>query len=377
MIFWIIAGLITLLVTAITIYPVFATKQTLDSPLEYDKEIYKARLEEIDEERTTGTINEKEYNYAVAEEGRRFLALVSASSGINSDNSKVRQNSAMLVGALALILIPAIGASGYYLFGSFNMSDQPLQARLDADPKGQSIGELLQRAERQLMKNPDDGRGWLIVAPVYMRLDRATEAATAYRNAIRILGATPELQTSLGEALTVEASGVVSEEAYGLFRQAAASDPENAKPFFFIGIALNQAGEYEKSADLWQKLIGKSSPDAGWLEMAQQQLQLAQSNLGKKPSPDAPGNPSAEDIEAAGQMSTGDRNDFINSMVERLSGELQENPQNKPGWQRIIRSYTVLGRKTEALAAIKEAEQVFKDDAEFIKELAQNKLALN
>ncbi len=398
MIFWIIAGLITLATIGVTIYSAigsgFGTKigeaQTHDSPLDYDKEIYKARLKEIDEELATGLINNNEYDNAIAEEGRRFLALASSASktpGANdltdgkSGEPRTPLNPAIIGAVFALILIPLISLPVYYKLGSVDMPDHPLKARLDADPKGQSIGILLQRAENQLIKKPDDGRGWLVVAPVYMRLNRPGDAATAYRNAIRILGASAELQTSLGEALTVAAGGVISEEADELFRKAAASDPDNAKPLFFLGIGLNQAGEYEKAAILWKNLIDKSPEDASWLGLARKQLELAQISLGVKlpdnSSASAPGNPDAEDVKAAGQLSSAERQEFINSMVERLAEELQENPQNKPGWQRIIRSYTVLGRKSDALAAIKTAQQLFKDDSEFIIELEQNRAALN
>ena len=373
MIFWIIAGLMTLLTIGLTIYPVFGNRQTPASSLDYDREIYKARMAEIEEERSLGTINEDEYQYAIAEEGRRFLALAPAASGQKTERSKAAHNLTYLGLLFAAIVIPLVAIFGYYQWGSVNTPDQPLQARLSADPKGQPIEILLQRAENQLIRNPDDGRGWLIIAPVYMRVGRISDAVGAYRNAIRIQGPTPDLQTALGEALTMLAGGVVPEEANQLFQSASASNPESAKPIFFLGIALNQAGEYAKAVDIWNKLIEKSPSGSPWIGVARQQLQLARSNLGTK----NPANPTAQDIEDASQLSKGDRQEFINSMVERLAGELQENPQNKPGWQRIIRSYTVLGRKSEALAAIGKAEQIFSADKDFLKELEKNKLALN
>ena len=49
MIFWIIAVLVTLLSIGIIAYPLFGGSQTSASTLDFDKEIYKARLKEIDE----------------------------------------------------------------------------------------------------------------------------------------------------------------------------------------------------------------------------------------------------------------------------------------------------------------------------------------
>jgi len=373
MTFWIIAGLLTLITIVVTVLPVFAKTQTPGSSLDYDKEIYKSRLLEIEADLSLGKVTKGEYEYTLAEEGRRFLALANADQPKNTFVGLSPSRSATIGAFTAIILIPLIAIGSYSRLGAIDTPDQPLIARLNADPGGQSIQILLQRAESQLAKNPADGRGWLVVAPVYMRLNRPRDAANAFRNAIRILGPTAELQTQLGEALAVSDGGVITEEARLLFEQAAASDPSNTKPQFFLAIALNQAGQFEEAVIAWNKVIANSPPDAPWVNIARQQLKLAQEKI----SPDAPGNPTTEDIKAASELSPTERQDFINSMVDRLAGELEDNPQNKPGWRRIIRSLTVLKRNDDALEAIETAMLVFKDDAEFLAELEEIKLALN
>ena len=372
MIFWIIAVLVTVLSIGIIVFPIFGSRQMSGSALDFDKEIYKARLKEIDEERKLGSIDEQRYQYAVAEEGRRFLALVDK-SGISKYSTILKSGNASKFGFIFTILIvPLVALGGYSKLGSVNTADQPLQTRLEADPRSQSVEVLLKRAENQLIQNPDDGRGWLVIAPVYIRLGRHQDGVLAYRNAIRVLGSTTELQIALAEALTVSGGGVVSEEANELFSKAALAEPDNIKPMFFLAIALNQVGKYEEAVAAWNKLIEKSPKNAPWLKVARQQLRGAQKELGIE----LPGNPTAQDIEDAQQLSKDERSEFINSMVERLAEELEENPQNKPGWQRIIRSYRVLKRKSDALAAINKAQKIFKDDKAFLEELETNKLAL-
>ncbi len=373
MTFWIVAGALTLLVIVITLLPVFGAAKAPDSALEYDKEIYKARLAEIEQEFAAGKISKKEHKYTLAEEGRRFLALASTITSPSKGETKISNKPAIIGAAFAFIAVCGVGFAGYNQWGSPNNRDQPLQARLDADPRGQSVQELLQRAERQLSKKPNDARGWLVVAPVYMRLNRPADAANAIRNAIRINGANDDLQTALGEALSVVAGGVVTDEAHKLFSAAAKTNPANSKAKFFLAIALNQSRDFEKSITAWKSLIAKSPPNSPWLNVAQQQLAFAQNNLNGS----VPGNPTADDIKEAGKLSTGDRKEFINSMVARLEEELRDNPNNKAGWQRIIRSYSVLGRKDDALAAIKTAKNVFKDDKAFIAELERNEQTLN
>ncbi|MEK9661855.1 MAG: c-type cytochrome biogenesis protein CcmI, partial [Alphaproteobacteria bacterium] len=59
------------------------------------------------------------------------------------------------------------------------------------------------------------------------------------------------------------------------------------------------------------------------------------------PAADAPG-PTREDVEAAGQMSEGDRSQMIRGMVQRLADRLKDEPDDLEGWRRLARAYRVL-----------------------------------
>ena len=59
------------------------------------------------------------------------------------------------------------------------------------------------QVEAHLESKPDDGRGWEVVAPVYLRLGRFEDAVKARRNALRLNGASADREADLGEALMV------------------------------------------------------------------------------------------------------------------------------------------------------------------------------
>ena len=73
--------------------------------------------------------------------------------------------------------------------------------------------------ETHLAKNPDDGRGHEVVAPVYMRLNRHADAVRAYSAVIRLLGPSAERHASLGEALVFQGGGIVTAEAKAAFEE--------------------------------------------------------------------------------------------------------------------------------------------------------------
>ena len=51
-------------------------------------------------------------------------------------------------------------------------------------------------------------------------------------------------------------------------------------------------------------------------------------------------------------MSADDRNAMITGMVAKLDAELRANPHNPEGWQRLVRSYVVLGKADAARDAL-------------------------
>jgi len=73
-------------------------------------------------------------------------------------------------------------------------------------------------------------------------------------------------------------------------------------------------------------------------------------NSSASAAPVAPG-PTREQMKAAGEMSPEDRMALIQSMVDRLAEKLEENPNDRMGWERLIRAYEVLGDTEKAEAA--------------------------
>ena len=372
MLFWIVAAFITFLVTAGVLYPLTRGHGTLALESDYDREIYKARMEEIDNDLSIDRISSEEAEVAKAEEGRRLIASTQPDS--NSKATKTTgPNKWAVVGSLAFL--PLFTIAIYLMSGVPDLPDQTLAARLSADPERQSITNLLERAEVQLVKNPNDGKGWAVVAPVYLRLGRIDDAINAFRNTLRLLGETPARLSSLGEVLVISSQGVVTDEALGLFKRAADNSPKDVKSRFFLALALGQNGQPVKAVSAWEKLLANATGQAPWVPVAKANLEAQQGLLGIKPTPpsataELPG-PSQSDIQAAGQMDAAARTSMIEGMVANLAEKLENDPKNEAGWRRLIRSYGVLGKSEEAQQAIDKARLALPDNAEFQKHLDQ------
>ena len=157
-------------------------------------------------------------------------------------------------------MVLTFGAGGLYLtLGSPDLPGQPLAARLaDAHGEGNSVEALFRRVEAHLEQHPDDGRGWEVIAPVYMRLGRYEDAAKARANALRLLGPTAQRQADLGEALVALENGTVTAQAKAAFDAAIRLDPGNVSARFYQGIAAEQDGNREEAARIWRALLAEA-----------------------------------------------------------------------------------------------------------------------
>ncbi|WP_187970215.1 c-type cytochrome biogenesis protein CcmI [Aquibium microcysteis] len=348
MVFWIVLGLLTVIASLAIILPLAGSRREVAGAREHDLEVYRDQLAEIERDAERGLIGVDEAAQARAEIGRRILKLDASGEG---EGHTARANT--LVRGLAMAAVVAVPVTSWGLYsaiGSPDMAGQPLAERLAKDPASSTIDELVARAEAHLRANPEDGRGWDVVAPIYLRLERAGEAATAFRNAIRLQGDSAQRWTGLGEALMAGAGGVVTADAAAAFERAAVLDPADPRPRFFLATAKAQEGDLAGAADDLGALLSTLEADSPWRPVVEQTLAQATAEAQRRAAA-APG-PSSEDVEAAAALSDAERADMIQVMVERLDERLRQNPQDAEGWQRLVRSYLVLDRRTDARDAL-------------------------
>ncbi|RUY96004.1 c-type cytochrome biogenesis protein CcmI [Mesorhizobium sp. M7A.F.Ca.CA.003.01.2.1] len=361
MLFWVIAAILTLGASLAVLLPLAASAKGASSSGEHDLEVYRDQLSELDRDAARGLIQPAEAAEARAEIARRILRLDNAGTagGANAGRAPA---TARLVATVAVLAVPLVSWGLYVKLGSPDLPSQPLSERLAKNPADSSVDELVARAEAHLAANPTDGRGWDVLAPVYLRMQRFSDAADAYRNAIRLDGDSAVRQAGLGEAIAGAAGGIVSADAQDAFEAALKLDPANAKASFYLAMALAQEGRAKEATTAWQAMLGRLPPDSPWRGAVEQAL--AKSGNPEVASGDAANGPDAGDIDAASSMSPQDREAMINTMVAGLDDKLRQNPHDAEGWMRLVRSYVVLGKADQAREALGRAIAVFGADSD-------------
>jgi len=327
-----------------------------------DLAVYKDQIAELARDRAAGLIGAAEADLARVEISRRLLAAADRASA-EQDGASVPWRRRLVVIA-ALFALP-FGAGGLYLvLGSPNLSDQPLAARLNSPVDPRSIETLVSQVERHLENNPQDGRGWELIAPVYLRLGRFEDAVKARASAVRLLGDSADREADLGEAFAAAANGVVTAEAKQAFDRALALDPEHLKGRYYIGLAAEQDGKPREASRIWHALLAQAPAGAAWAELVRQSLARVEPNLAAEPAA-----PAANQMAAAAELTPEQSSDMIRGMVERLAARLQRDGSDVEGWLRLVRSYAVLGRRDEAQSAAAAARRALAAEPEKVRRI--------
>lgn len=310
---------------------------------------YREQLAEIERDVSRGLLSPTEAEAAKAEAGRRLLRATSdeplpADPALGEPALRRRRAAS----AMALSIVPLIALTVYGAYGSPNNPGQPLSARLKAEPERVDIAAALARIEAHLARHPDDGRGWDVVAPVYLRTGRFEDAAKAFDAANRLLGETAPRLASLGEALMSAKEGIVPAEARAAFERALQLEPGSPKPTFYLAQAAEQDGDAAKARGFYADMIAHAPPDAPWVAVVRERLAAL---------------PGGTEAQAVASLGPDDRQSAIRGMVEGLAARLEANGGTADEWSRLVRSYAVLGESGKARAALDKAREALAGDA--------------
>jgi cytochrome c-type biogenesis protein CcmH len=316
--------------------------------------VYRDQLAEIARDRTAGLIGVPEAAAARVEIGRRLLAAADAERQAPASPSTTLRRT---VAVVALAGLPAVAVALYLPLGSPKLRDFPLAGRSQVASAAQPLDNLVAQVEAHLEKNPTDGRGWNVLAPVLAKIGRFDDAVRAYRNAITYGGDSAARRADLGEAMAAAAGGVVTAEAKTEFERAVALDAGEVKARFFLGLSAEQDGRSGEAAAIWRAMLEQAPADAPWRPL----VQAALARVGGATVPAL----SDHSIAAAKDMNAVDRTAMIRGMVERL----RQNGDDVEGWLRLVRAYMVLGDQDKARQALTDARQAVGSDAERLRAL--------
>lgn len=381
MLLWIMFAALTAAVVALIARPLVASHEQLDAggDTEAALNIYRDQLAEVDREQSRGLIGEAEAEAARSEVARRLIARADDKSATALDGagapSQIWRSKAATA---ALACIPLLAVLLYVRVGSPQVASQPYAERAAVRPDSASVEDLIARVEARLAEDPEDGAGWDVIGPIYLRLERYDAALNAFANAIRLKGESMPRLSGLAEAAVASAQGGVPEVARQAYARIVAREPGRLDARFWLAVAKEQDGRRDQARAEYEAILKESPPGAPWRQHVGERLVAvggsppadgavpttagqAGGQTGSDMPRTSPG-PGQAEVEAAARMSPQERTAMIAGMVEGLAARLAENGADAAGWQRLIRAYIVLGDKEKAATALGQARKALASD---------------
>jgi cytochrome c-type biogenesis protein CcmH len=376
MLLWVGFAVLTAMVVAVLLRPLLVVADAEASSADAGGNVasgaagavYRDQLAEIEAERARGLIADAEAEAARVEIARRLLA--TAGTDARPATRVPAQGSLAAVTMILAAALPVVAIAAYLAIGAPGQPGVPHASRAaSSSDTSRGVLQLVAKVEERLREHPEDGRGWDVIGPVYLRLGRYNEAVNAFQRSLRLNGDSPDRLAGLAESHVLANDGVVTELARTAYVSLQKLAPERMEPRFWLAVAAEQDGRFEDAAAAYAKLLSEGDETAAWRPTVIERWRMARTKLGQATDPPPAGKAvvaaapagkvpvlAKEDVDAAQSMAPDARQKMIEEMVAGLDKRLSENGRDLEGWQRLIRAYTVLGRRDDAQAALKRAQ---------------------
>lgn len=359
MVLWILFAILTAGVAAAMLRPLMADRAEAESVSTQaaDVAVFRDQLDEIAADKERGLISAAEAESARAEVARRLLA-VSKTKTLAHSGKDVPASRGLVLNGIA-VTVPLLSVGLYLMLGSPSMPGRPYVDPQSKPIEQASAAELVALVEARLRSHPEDGQGWDIIAPIYLRQGRFAEAADAFQRAMTLNDESRARLKGHAEATILANNGLVTEAARKSFARMLELDGNDGEAQFGLALAKEQDGKLNEAIEDYRRILANAPVDARWKPALE--TKLARLLRGG-------GAPSVESAEALA-ASKEEQEKLILGMVERLATRLKSKGDDLAGWQQLVRSYKVLGRDRDAAAALAEARRNFAGDTKALGDL--------
>ncbi|HZU87782.1 MAG TPA: c-type cytochrome biogenesis protein CcmI [Stellaceae bacterium] len=342
--FWIVAALLLAAALAVLLRPLLrpAEPEAEEEPV---AALFRRQLAELEADMAQGRLAAEEAERARAETTRRMLAEAErrrrpAPAAGRGDRIWRFATAVGLAG-----LVPAAALAVYYMVGA----PATIGGAAASAVGPHSLAELqaaATRLEARVKQAPGDRDSRVMLARTLAALGRFEQAEDAFHQAIALAPNAPELHAELGEVLVLAAQGRVTPAAEAEFAKA----PHDPRARYYEAAAAAQRGDVAGAKRALAALLADAPADAPWRKTVEQGLRA----LAPAPQAAAATNsPSGRGAAAPAPPKAADPA----AMVARLAARLERQPGDVAGWLMLARSYRVLGRDADALAALKRANR--------------------
>ncbi|HEX5393259.1 MAG TPA: hypothetical protein VFW68_08260 [Rhodocyclaceae bacterium] len=180
-----------------------------------------------------------------------------------------------------VLVLPLVAGLLYGLIGNRAALDSADLNAAHGD-KAADIDGMVKSLARKLEQNPDDPKGWLMLARSWKVMGRYGEAEQAFAKAGAVVDTDADLLTEYADVTAMGHGGQLDGKPATLVRKALALNPDHPTALWMAGTAAYQHKQYAEARRHWQRLLDKLPSDSQDREVIQANLEEIRLLLGEK-----------------------------------------------------------------------------------------------
>ena len=250
---------------------IFQSKSISVSHEQVNAEAYQYQLERLRADKADGSLSAENYDIAIRELEKRVL---DESSDTVVADALVRPKRTMIA---ICILVPIAAAALYLLLGDPNSLDGYERQNQTASKE---VEQMVTSLVEKLKKEPNNPKGWAMLARSYKVMGRPVDAEKAYEAAEAYIANDAQLLADYADVVASNANGSFVGKPEKLIQQALAVDPNNAMALWLSGTASFNAGRYTEAIKTWRYLLALLDPDSEDARVLKSSIDEARANGG-------------------------------------------------------------------------------------------------
>jgi len=223
---------------------------------ELNARIYRDQLAELDRDLAAGTLAAAGHAQARTELQRRLLEDTAGAEAAPAPVARATRTTLSL--ALAL---PLAAAALYASFGT-PAALAPHATERAAEPTMAEVQRMVDALAERLEKQPDDPKGWSMLARSYHVMSRHADAAKAFARIGPALDGSPDLLAAYADTLASLAQGNLEGRPLQLATAALKIDPDHAMSLSLVASAAYDRRDFAAAARHWQRLLKQLPPES-------------------------------------------------------------------------------------------------------------------
>jgi cytochrome c-type biogenesis protein CcmH len=263
--FWMIAGLLSVMVTLLVLRPLWRIPPASDASLvALNRRVFQERLIELEADRDEGRIEADTFRDLQTELQRNLLMLDTAAPVVHEARSwRWPLALSIIATAVALVLYATVLLSPEVArWWQVKKSVAPAAQRLLAgklptenENKAHTLQEIIQGMQYQLQQNPEQPEGWFTLGVAYAQAELLPSAMTAFERAWRLKPDETRYALTFAQARVFSNQGQLDEMSRNLLMSVVRQEPAHEGALLLLGLGAWRSGDAALAVPVLEQLI--------------------------------------------------------------------------------------------------------------------------